>query len=99
MHNGFIAEFPKVKREVILAVDESLYADTAGQSDTEVLFSLALTLGLEEDPPEAVSRTIGLVERVGAAPGRQVPLPGDDRDDRRHPFRAKPPVTAVPVRA
>ena len=39
MHNGFIAEFPKVKRDLAMAVDPSLYADIAGQTDTEVLFT------------------------------------------------------------
>ena len=29
----------------MMAVDESLYADIAGQTDTEVLFHLALTSG------------------------------------------------------
>ena len=33
-----------------MAVDESLYPEITGQTDTEVLFYLALTLGLEDDP-------------------------------------------------
>jgi predicted glutamine amidotransferase len=76
MHNGFLADFPRVKRELALAVDESLYPDISGQADTELLFYLALTLGLEDDPPDAVARAIGLVEHVGQAKGVKYPFQG-----------------------
>jgi glutamine amidotransferase len=76
MHNGFIAELPRVKRDLVMAVDESLYAEIAGQTDTEVLFYLALTFGLEDDPVEAVARAIGLVERVGGEKGVKYPFQG-----------------------
>jgi glutamine amidotransferase len=76
MHNGYIADFATVKRDLVLAVDESLYPDIAGQADTEVLFYLALTFGLEEDPPDAVARAIGLVEHVGRQKGIKYPFQG-----------------------
>lgn len=76
MHNGFIAEFPRVKRDLAMAVDESLYPEIAGQADTELLFYIALTFGLEDDPPEAVARAIGLVEEVGYAKGVKYPFQG-----------------------
>src|SRR5262249_56675909 len=66
MHNGYINEFATIKRDLILAVDPSLYPQIRGQADTEVLFYLALTLGLEDDPPAAVAQAIGLVEAVAA---------------------------------
>ena len=56
MHNGFIDGFATVKRDLVLAVDESLYPEIKGQADTEVLFYLALSFGLEDDPPAAVAR-------------------------------------------
>jgi predicted glutamine amidotransferase len=76
MHNGFIADYPKVKRDLALAVDESLYPEISGQADTELLFYLALTLGLEDDPPDAVARAIGLVEQVGERKGVKYPFQG-----------------------
>jgi glutamine amidotransferase len=76
MHNGYIAGYQTIKRDLVLAVDESLYPEIAGQADTEVLFHLALTLGLEDDPPDAVARAIGLVEALGAAKGVQNPFQG-----------------------
>jgi len=75
MHNGYINEFATIKRDLVLAVDPSLYPEIQGQADTEVLFFLALTFGLEDDPPAAVEQAIGLVEAVAA------------RHDVAHPFQ------------
>jgi predicted glutamine amidotransferase len=76
MHNGFVAELATVKRDLTLAVDESLFPQIDGSSDTELLFNLALTMGLEDDPPDAIARTIGLVEHVGQRHGVQYPFQG-----------------------
>jgi predicted glutamine amidotransferase len=76
MHNGFIAEFAAVKRELVLAIDESLYPEIAGTTDSEVLFFLALTFGLQEDPPDAVARAIGMVESCGHRRGVEYPFQG-----------------------
>jgi predicted glutamine amidotransferase len=76
MHNGFVADFPKIKRDLVLAVDPSLYPEIKGQSDTEVLFYLALTFGLEHDPPAAVGAAIGLVEACAEREGIPNPFQG-----------------------
>lgn len=76
MHNGYVAEFPRVKRDLVLAIDESLYPEIGGGADTEVLFYLALTFGLEDDPPDAVARTVGLVEAAGHDKGIKYPFQG-----------------------
>jgi predicted glutamine amidotransferase len=76
MHNGFLAEFPRVKRDLVMAIDESLYSAISGQADTEVLFYLALSYGLEDDPPQALARAIGLIERVGEEHGVKYPFQG-----------------------
>jgi glutamine amidotransferase len=74
MHNGLIAEFPLVRRELALAVDPSLYAGIEGSTDSEILFHLALTFGLEHDPPTAVARTVGFVEAIGRNHGVRHPI-------------------------
>jgi len=76
MHNGFIDGFAAVKRDLVMAVDESLFPEIKGTADTEVLFCLALTFGLEDDPPDAVARAIGFVEACGRARGVQYPFQG-----------------------
>jgi glutamine amidotransferase len=65
MHNGLIAGFAEMKRDLVLEVDPELYPGIEGTTDSEVLFHLALTYGLEDDPKPAVERAIGLVEAMG----------------------------------
>ena len=74
MHNGFIGDFQLVKRDLALAVDPSLFASIEGSADTEVFFYLALTFGLEEDPPAAVGAAVGLIEEVGRKHGVEHPI-------------------------
>jgi predicted glutamine amidotransferase len=76
MHNGFLDGFAKVKRDLTVAVDPELYPEIEGTTDSELMFHLALTFGLEDDPPQAVARTIGLVESVGHEHGLEFPFQG-----------------------
>jgi glutamine amidotransferase len=76
MHNGLVAQLALTKRELVLAVDPALYTEIEGGTDSEILFFLALTLGLEEDPPAALARAIGLVEARGRAHGVEHPFQG-----------------------
>jgi glutamine amidotransferase len=74
MHNGVVREFPKVKRELAFAVDPSLYPSIQGSTDSEVFFFLALTFGLEDDPPGAVEAAVGLIEETGRRHGVGHPI-------------------------
>ena len=76
MHNGFLADFGKVKRDLTFAIDPSLYPHVRGTTDSEVLFHLALTLGLREDPVAAMRDTVRMVERVGREHGVPFPMQG-----------------------
>jgi glutamine amidotransferase len=76
MHNGFVDGFAKIKRDLAFAVDPSLYPQIAGTADSELLFHLALTFGLEDDPAQAVAKTVGLVEDRGRAAGVDYPFQG-----------------------
>jgi glutamine amidotransferase len=73
-HNGMIPEFKKLKRKLVLDVDPELYPQIEGSTDSELLFFLALTLGLREDPQWALQHTIGHVERVRQQAGIQQPI-------------------------
>jgi len=65
VHNGAIREFATVKRDLVMAVDPHLYPSLAGSTDSEVMFHLALTFGLRDDPVGAVERMVGFVEAAG----------------------------------
>jgi predicted glutamine amidotransferase len=74
VHNGSIREFAILKRDLVMAVDPALYTSIAGSTDSEVMFYLALTFGLREQPVEAVQRMVGFVEAVGRRHGVQYPM-------------------------
>ena len=74
MHNGLIREFPRFRRELVLAVDESLFTSIEGTTDSETMFYLALTFGLESDPVGAVEKMVGFVEETGRRHGVENPL-------------------------
>jgi predicted glutamine amidotransferase len=74
MHNGYLGGFASVKRDLVLAVDPSLYPEIEGTTDSEIFFYLALTYGLEEDPPAAVARAVGHIEAVGRDRGVDFPI-------------------------
>jgi predicted glutamine amidotransferase len=69
VHNGVLAGFHEMRRDLMLAVEPSLFADFVGSTDSEVIFRLALTFGLEEDPVGAIERAIGFVEATAQRHG------------------------------
>jgi predicted glutamine amidotransferase len=74
MHNGLIREFHELRRDLMLEIDPAMFADVRGTTDSEVFFFLARTLGLEEDPPAAVARAVGLIEDVARRHGVEQPM-------------------------
>lgn len=76
MHNGGLADFLTVKRDLTLAVDPSLYPEIQGTTDSEVLFHLALTLGLQDDPIAGMRAAVQEAERVGREHGVRFPVQG-----------------------
>ena len=74
MDSGVVRDFARVKRDLVLAVAPELYPNIQGSTDSEILFHLALTFGLQDDPPSAVARAAGLVESIGARLGVARPI-------------------------
>jgi predicted glutamine amidotransferase len=74
MHNGAIRGFHEIKRDLLMAVDPSLFPDIEGSTDSEALFFLALTFGLKDDPFGGVERAVGYVEKVGHQAGVEYPI-------------------------
>ena len=74
VHNGFIEDYLRQRRELLLAVDPGVFAGIEGTTDSELMFHLALTFGLDEDPLGALERMAGFVEETGRAHGVAEPL-------------------------
>jgi predicted glutamine amidotransferase len=73
-HNGYVAGFDRLHRDLLFAVRSDLFANIAGSTDSELLFHLALTFGLEEDPIGGLERMAGFVEATARAEGIEDPL-------------------------
>ncbi|MFC8278088.1 class II glutamine amidotransferase [Streptomyces sp. NPDC057271] len=74
MHNGAIADFPRLQRDLCMAVDPALFPSIEGSTDSEVMFYLAVTFGLDQDVPGAVARMAGTVEHLGREHGVPDPM-------------------------
>ena len=67
MHNGSIAQFSKIKRDLMFMVAPDLFSSIQGSTDSELMFYLALTFGLRDDPSGAVARMAGFIESTAQA--------------------------------
>lgn len=78
VHNGVIGDFPVLHRDLALAVAPERFHEISGSTDSEVLFQIALTHGLEDDPLPALEAAIGVVEdtarRHGLEPAVQASI-------------------------
>jgi glutamine amidotransferase len=62
VHNGFVRDYARLRRDLLLAVDPRFFEAIEGTTDSELLFYLALTFGLDEDALPALERMAGFVE-------------------------------------
>jgi len=69
VHNGYLGGFQQVRRDLVLAVDPSLFPGMRGSTDSEIVFHLALGFGLEDDPIGALEQTVGFIEATAAQHG------------------------------
>ncbi len=74
VHNGLVREFAVLKRDIAMAIDPSLYGSVLGTTDSELMFYLALTFGLGDDPYDGVARMVGFIEDLAAARGMANPM-------------------------
>lgn len=69
MHNGQIAQFEFLRQALLSRIDPEYFNDLMGSTDSEVMFYLALTLGLEDDVPGAIAEMVKLIKSEGKKAG------------------------------
>ena len=69
MHNGQVGEFTRLERRLEAHLNNRLYNHRSGTTDSELLFLLAVQMGLASDPRGAMSAMIDLVAAEAAAVG------------------------------
>lgn len=69
VHNGEIFEIEKIRRDLLMAVAPEFFNNIQGTTDSEIMFHLALTFGLQADPRGALARMAAFVEKTGRSHG------------------------------
>lgn len=67
------AGYNKLRRDLLLAVHPDIFGNIAGSTDSEVLFHLALTFGLTDDPIAGIARMAGLSKQPPPPPACMSP--------------------------
>lgn len=68
-HNGAINEFDRLHRELAFAVAPELFPHIGGSTDSEIMFLLAMTFGMQGNVLAGVARMAGFVEYLAARSG------------------------------
>jgi len=74
MHNGSIRRYSELRRDLLLAVAPGLFPSIGGNTDSELMFYLALTFGLEVDPSAGVERMVDFIETEAKRKGITNPV-------------------------
>lgn len=74
VHNGLIEDFPTLKRELLFEISPELFYFIEGSTDSEIMFYLALSFGMEKNVKEGISKMVGCVEKIGRKHGVKYPI-------------------------
>ena len=69
VHNGQVANFGELRQALLAKVAPEYFENIMGSTDSELMFHLALTFGLEEDVPNAIAEMVRVVEATGKEKG------------------------------
>lgn len=69
VHNGLIRGFDQVRRDMAFEIAPELFHLVKGSTDSELMFYLALTYGLESEPVAAMKRVVEMVEAAAQRAG------------------------------
>jgi predicted glutamine amidotransferase len=73
-HNGLIRNFRVLRRDLMLSIDPALFGSIEGSTDSEIMFYLALTYGLQQEPVAALERMAARIERIALNHRVEAPL-------------------------
>ena len=69
VHNGLINNYAKLHRDLAFAISPDLFAHIHGTTDSELMFLLALSFGMDGDVQTGLERMAGLVEYIAGRHG------------------------------
>ena len=77
MHNGYVAEWDRLRRQIEQLIDDDIYTLRLGTTDSEALFLAIVSALGRRDEPDPIAATRSVLERLGTLLG----------GDGGHPFR------------
>ncbi|WP_317057112.1 class II glutamine amidotransferase [Roseovarius rhodophyticola] len=69
MHNGQVGGFGAFRKTADMMISDEFYHHRKGSTDSESLFLVSMSHGLQDNPREALERTVGEFERLSRAHG------------------------------
>lgn len=69
VHNGQIAQFNLTRQALMAKISGKFFNNILGTTDSELMFHLALTYGLENDVPAAIAEMVRTVEKTAKEKG------------------------------
>jgi glutamine amidotransferase len=69
VHNGLINDYEKLHRDLAFAISPDLFPHIRGTTDSELVFLLALSFGMEGDVQASLARMAGLIEHTAQLHG------------------------------
>jgi glutamine amidotransferase len=69
VHNGLINDYATLHRDLAFAISPELFSLIEGTTDSELMFLLALSFGMDSDVKAGLERMAGLVEHVAESHG------------------------------
>jgi predicted glutamine amidotransferase len=63
VHNGQIAKFEKLRRTLLFKIAPRYFHNIQGTTDSEIMFHLALSFGLQKDVPGAIKKMVRVIEK------------------------------------
>ena len=69
VHNGLVNEYATVHRDLAYAISPDLFPRIQGSTDSELMFLLALSFGMDDDTKAGLARMAGYVESLARSRG------------------------------
>ena len=69
VHNGLINDYATLRRDLAVAIAPQLFPHIHGTTDSELMFLLALSFGMDSDVKTGLARMAGLVEQLAESHG------------------------------
>ncbi|GGB56183.1 class II glutamine amidotransferase [Roseibium aquae] len=69
MHNGQIGGYERIRKKLDAEIPDALYRHRVGNTDSEALFLIALSQGLQDDPVGGMVRAVAKAQRLAEQAG------------------------------